>query len=130
MKRFNLESMSIDDLWTLHESIVGVLGAKITAEKKQLEKRLQQIARLPSDRSTGVNRSGAPAQSNGQYSGQVDERVDGRGSHNEGLPPSAADKSNRTFDNPLNASDCAEASSLAPDARPGYQARVQDACQQ
>jgi hypothetical protein len=69
-------------------------------------------------------------QSNGQYSGQVDERVDGRGSHNEGLPPSAADKSNRTFDNPLNASDCAEASSLAPDARPGYQARVQDACQQ
>jgi DNA-binding protein H-NS len=59
MKRLNLGSMSIDDLWTLHESIVGVLGAKITAEKKQLEKRLEQIGRLPSDRSTGVNRSGA-----------------------------------------------------------------------
>jgi hypothetical protein len=66
----------------------------------------------------------------GQYSGQVDERVDGRGSHNEGLPPSAADKDNRTFDNPLNANDCAEVNALAPDARPGYQARVQDACQQ
>ena len=38
---------------------MGVLGAKITAEKKQLEKRLEQFGRLPSDRSTGVNRSGA-----------------------------------------------------------------------
>jgi hypothetical protein len=69
-------------------------------------------------------------QSNGQYNGQVDERVDGRGSHSEGLPPSAADKSNRTFDNPLNANDCAEVNALAPNARPAYQARVQDACQQ
>jgi hypothetical protein len=69
-------------------------------------------------------------QSNSQYSGQVDERVDGRGSHSEGLPPSAADKDNRTFDNPLNANDCAEVKTLAPDARPGYQARVQDACEQ
>jgi hypothetical protein len=48
----------------------------------------------------------------------------------EGLPPSAADKDNSTFDNPLNANDCAEVNVLAPDARPGYQARVQDACEQ
>jgi hypothetical protein len=69
-------------------------------------------------------------QSNSQYSGQVDERIDGRGSRSEGLPPSAADKDNRTFDNPLNANDCAEVNALSPDARPGYQARVQDTCQQ
>ena len=69
-------------------------------------------------------------QSNGQYSGQVNPRVDGRGSHKEGFPPSAADRFNRTFDNPLNALDCAEVDSFAPDARPGWQARVRDACNQ
>lgn len=69
-------------------------------------------------------------QSNGFYSGQVDLRVDGRGSHSEGLPPSVADKSNRIFDNPLNLTDCAEVNFLAPDARPGWQARVLRACQQ
>jgi hypothetical protein len=68
-------------------------------------------------------------QSNDQDNGQIDERVDGRGSHSEGLPPSAADKGNRIFENPLNANDCAEVNALAPDARPGYQSRVQDACQ-
>jgi hypothetical protein len=60
----------------------------------------------------------------GQYSGQYDSRVDGRASHNEGLPPSAADKGNGSFDNPLYPGDCVEAQSLKPDARPGWQARV------
>jgi hypothetical protein len=69
-------------------------------------------------------------QSNGQYSGQVNLRVDGRGSHNEGFPPSAADKFNRIYDNPLSVQDCAEVDSFAPDARPGWQARVRYACQQ
>jgi hypothetical protein len=64
-------------------------------------------------------------QSNGQYSG----RVDGRGGgHSQGLPPSAADRSNRTFDNPVTESDCAEVKSIAPDIRPGWQARVSSAC--
>jgi len=69
-------------------------------------------------------------QSNGQYSGQVNPRVDGRGSHREGFPPSAADRFNRTFDNPLSVQDCAEVDTFAPDARPGWQARVRYACQQ
>jgi thioredoxin-like negative regulator of GroEL len=64
----------------------------------------------------------------GQSNGQVDPRVDGRASKNEGLPPSAADKNNRSFDNPISASDCAEVEALKPDARPGYQARVREAC--
>ena len=72
-------------------------------------------------------------QSNGQYSGQsngqVDERVDGRANKNEGLPPSTADKANRTFDNPVSQDDCAEVDALKPDARPGWQARVRAACQ-
>ncbi len=55
--------------------------------------------------------------------------VDGRASHNEGLPPSAADKGNGRFDNPIYPGDCAEVDSLKPDARPGWQARVYNACQ-
>jgi hypothetical protein len=64
----------------------------------------------------------------GQWSGQVDERVDGRPNRREGLPPSAADKGNRWFENPLSAYDCVEVDALKPDARPGYQARVRQAC--
>ena len=64
----------------------------------------------------------------GQWSGQVDQRVDGRPIRREGLPPSAADKSNDRFDNPINAYDCVEVDALKPDARPGYQARVRQAC--
>jgi len=35
-----LESMSLDDLWLLHEEISGILSARIKAEKHELEKRL------------------------------------------------------------------------------------------
>jgi hypothetical protein len=68
-------------------------------------------------------------QYNGQYNGQSNPRVDGRGSHNEGFPPSAADKDNRYFDNPIPLSDCTEVDAFAPDARPGWQARVRAWCQ-
>jgi hypothetical protein len=68
-------------------------------------------------------------QYSGQYSGQYNGRVDGRASHNEGLPPSAADKYNRTYENPVSVSDCVEVDSFAPSARPGWQARVRSACQ-
>ena len=68
-------------------------------------------------------------QYNGQYNGQSNPRVDGRGSHNEGFPPSAADKGNRYFDNPIRLSDCDEVDAFAPDARPGWQARVRAWCQ-
>jgi hypothetical protein len=69
-------------------------------------------------------------QYSGQYNGEVRARVDGRGSHNQGFPPSAADQFNQIFDNPLRASDCVEVDAFAPDARPGWQARVRQACQQ
>jgi hypothetical protein len=65
----------------------------------------------------------------GRYNGQPNLRIDGRGSHREGFPPSAADMSNRLFDNPINASDCIEVDAFAPSARPGWQARVRSACQ-
>ena len=72
-------------------------------------------------------------QYSGRYDGQVSlqyiGRVDGRGSRHEGLPPSAADKYNRTYENPISASDCVEVDSFAPSARPGWQARIRNACQ-
>jgi hypothetical protein len=67
-------------------------------------------------------------QYSGQWSGQVDQRVDGRPNRREGLPPSVADKSNDRFDNPISAYDCVEVEALKPEARPGYQARVRQAC--
>jgi DNA-binding protein H-NS len=38
--RASLETMSLDDLWSLHEEISGLLSARIRAEKSELEKRL------------------------------------------------------------------------------------------
>lgn len=43
MKKLDLEKISLDDLWILHEQISRVLSLRITAEKEQLEKRLVQL---------------------------------------------------------------------------------------
>jgi DNA-binding protein H-NS len=45
MKRNGLESMSIDELWTLHETIMTILSSKIETQKRELEKRLDQLGR-------------------------------------------------------------------------------------
>ena len=42
MKQRELDSMSIDELFRLHERITATLDAKITAEKKALIDRLKQ----------------------------------------------------------------------------------------
>jgi DNA-binding protein H-NS len=42
-KPCDLESMSIDKLWALHEKITSTLAKRITAEKARLEKRLSQL---------------------------------------------------------------------------------------
>ncbi len=43
MKRVNFESMSVDDLWAMHEQMGALLIKKIDAQKKQLEKRLAKL---------------------------------------------------------------------------------------
>jgi DNA-binding protein H-NS len=45
IKKVNLEAMSVDDLWSLHEEISGILSARITSEKRELEKRLAVLNR-------------------------------------------------------------------------------------
>jgi DNA-binding protein H-NS len=43
-KKFDLEWMSVDDLWSLHEQISEILSARITSEKHELEKRLALLS--------------------------------------------------------------------------------------
>jgi DNA-binding protein H-NS len=44
-KKFNLDALSIDEMWQLHEDINAVLSVRLTEEKRELEKRLAQLRR-------------------------------------------------------------------------------------
>jgi len=41
--KFNLSSLSMDELWALHEQVGNVLAEKITSEKRELEQRLAKL---------------------------------------------------------------------------------------
>lgn len=43
MKRLQLEAMSLDELWELHEEIPQILSMRIIEEKQQLEQRLERL---------------------------------------------------------------------------------------
>ena len=43
MKPHDLKSMSVEELWSLHELIVSVLASKISAEKARLDERLRRL---------------------------------------------------------------------------------------
>ena len=43
MKDQDLATMSIDQLWTLHEEICAILSTKIEAEKQDLDRRLARL---------------------------------------------------------------------------------------
>jgi DNA-binding protein H-NS len=43
--RLNLEDMSVDEMWQLHEEISRILSVRLTTEKQALEKRLAQLRR-------------------------------------------------------------------------------------
>ena len=43
MKNGNLKSMSVDELWNLHESVVAELTDKIAEERARLEDRLRKL---------------------------------------------------------------------------------------
>ena len=45
MKSDDLELMSVDELWALHETIASILSTRIRAEKLKLEKRLDKLGR-------------------------------------------------------------------------------------
>jgi DNA-binding protein H-NS len=43
MKHQDLNSMSVDRLWSLHEQVTSELARRISAEKAQLDRRLSQL---------------------------------------------------------------------------------------
>ena len=55
-KKVELESMSLDGLWSLHEQISAILSARIKSEKHELEKRLAVLNRG----NDIISQSGAP----------------------------------------------------------------------
>lgn len=63
-KKLELESMSLDDLWSLHEEISGILSDRIKAEKHELEKRLAALgggmASLADSGASGLTQTGKP----------------------------------------------------------------------
>lgn len=56
VKHHDPQSMSIDELWELHERIVAELGSKMATERDMLEKRLRQLKVADS----GLNREKRP----------------------------------------------------------------------
>jgi DNA-binding protein H-NS len=44
-RKIDLDAMSVDEMWELHEQIGQVLSARLTSEKRELEKRLAQLRR-------------------------------------------------------------------------------------
>jgi DNA-binding protein H-NS len=45
VKKLNLDAMSVGEIWQLHQAVIEVLAARLTAEKHELEKRLAQLRR-------------------------------------------------------------------------------------
>lgn len=41
--RLNLSSLTIDELWALHEEVGAMLSEKLTAEKRELEERIARL---------------------------------------------------------------------------------------
>lgn len=46
MKREAFHSMSLDELWALHEKISATLATRIGSEKRQLEDRLRKLRQI------------------------------------------------------------------------------------
>ncbi len=60
MKRSDLKSMTLDELWSLHEQVSSVLARKIAVEKAQLDQRLQQLELTSIPSATGARRPYPP----------------------------------------------------------------------
>lgn len=45
MRIYDLKAMDFNELWLLHERLTKILAEKMSAEKRELEKRLAQLSR-------------------------------------------------------------------------------------
>ena len=62
-RKLNLDAMSVDEMWRLHERIIEILSERLTSEKRELETRL---ARLRRDQ--GLSRSKSEEEATGPQS--------------------------------------------------------------
>jgi DNA-binding protein H-NS len=60
MKRHDLQSMSVDELWSVHELVDSVLARKISDEKARLDQRLRKLGRKAPDSPERVSRARRP----------------------------------------------------------------------
>lgn len=62
MPEFDIERMSLDELWQLHLELGEMLTKRLAAEKEKLEERLRQFPTFkPADRSKRKSQPRAPA---------------------------------------------------------------------
>jgi DNA-binding protein H-NS len=68
-KNFDFDGMSVDEMWQLHEEVSRVLSTRLTAEKRELEKRLAQLRRdsAPAGSEENHMRAGAEARPRRKY---------------------------------------------------------------
>jgi DNA-binding protein H-NS len=59
-KKFDLDSMSVDEMWRLHEKIAQVLSVRLTSEKRELEKRLAKLRRENETHASSTETTAAP----------------------------------------------------------------------
>jgi DNA-binding protein H-NS len=52
--KFNVATMSIDELWSLHEEVIETLSAKIESAKRSLDERLSELTHHSIDRGASV----------------------------------------------------------------------------
>jgi DNA-binding protein H-NS len=55
-KTDGFESMSLDELWAIHEEIASILRSKIEADKLKLERRLAELSLASASESNGNDR--------------------------------------------------------------------------
>ena len=60
MKQTEIKSLSIDELWMLHESIAATLAEKIAAEKKLLEEQLRLLPKAHVEHTVKASRRRRP----------------------------------------------------------------------
>jgi DNA-binding protein H-NS len=59
-KKIDLDAMSVDEMWRLHEQIGQVLSVRLTSEKRELEKRLAQLRHESELHSASTEEFGVP----------------------------------------------------------------------
>ena len=60
MTKYSLKMMTVDELWQLHESVVGELSSKMAAERAKLEGQLRRLGSIAGDRGTSRERRPYP----------------------------------------------------------------------